>query len=149
MNKEKSRDFYEILLVEDNAADILLLQEAIEDLDHDIRLHLQVVNNGEMALKYLYQQESYAAAARPDLILLDLNLPRKNGFSVLQEVKQNMKLQEIPVIVLSTSQAPEDVRRCYQLHANCFITKPSDLEDFMETVKSIAEFWLGRVRLPK
>lgn len=147
MYNEKEENFFNILLVEDNAADILLLQEALEDLE--LNIHLSVVNNGEEAMSYLSRAEPFAGAARPDVILLDLNLPKKNGFSVLQEIKQNLKLKDIPVIVLSTSQAQEDVNRCYKLQANCFITKPSDLESFMEVVRGIGEFWLGTVRLPQ
>lgn len=146
MNKEKNKDLFDILLVEDNAADILLLEEALVDTAMKINLH--VVNNGEEAMSYLQQVEPFKAAIRPDLILLDLNLPKKNGFAVLQEIKQDWKLQQIPVVILSTSQAPEDVSRSYQLHANCYISKPSDLSRFMAVVQSIFGFWLNTVSLP-
>jgi CheY-like chemotaxis protein len=136
----------EVLLVEDNAADILLLQEALEDIGLDLNLY--VVHNGEEAMSYLQQSGPYLEAVRPDLILLDLNLPKKNGFSVLEEIKQDSKLKQIPVIVLSTSQAQEDIDRCYLLQANCFITKPSDLEVFITVVKGIGEYWLDTVKLP-
>jgi two-component system, chemotaxis family, response regulator Rcp1 len=137
---------FKVLLVEDNAADILLLQEAMEDIELNINLH--VVHNGEEAMSFLQQAGPYLEAVRPDLILLDLNLPRKNGFTVLEEVKQDVKLQQIPVIVLSTSQAQEDIDRCYRQHANCFITKPTDLEEFLKVVKGIGQYWLNTVRLP-
>ena len=99
-------------------------------------------------MSFLQQAGPYLEAVRPDLILLDLNLPRKNGFTVLKEVKQDVKLQQIPVIVLSTSQAQEDIDRCYRQHANCFITKPTDLEEFLKVVKGIGQYWLNTVRLP-
>ena len=147
MNKAMGNISFDILLVEDNMADILLLQEALEDIDLDLRLH--VVNNGEDAMDYLQQVESYKAAARPDLILLDLNLPKKNGFAVLEEIKQDAKLKHIPVIILSTSKAREDINRCYRLQANCYITKPLELDAFMVTIQRIADFWLQTVKLPE
>lgn len=146
MDKKKNKNLFDILLVEDNAADILLLEEALADIAVKINLH--VVNNGEEAISYLQQVEPFKAAIRPDLILLDLNLPKKNGFEVLEEIKQDSKLQQIPVVILSTSQAPEDVSRSYQLHANCYISKPSDLGRFMSLINSIFGFWLSTVRLP-
>lgn len=146
MDKKKNKNLFDILLVEDNAADILLLEEALADIAVKINLH--VVNNGEEAISYLQQVEPFKAAIRPDLILLDLNLPKKNGFEVLEEIKQDSKLQQIPVVILSTSQAPEDVSRSYQLHANCYISKPSDLGRFMAVINSIFGFWLSTVRLP-
>lgn len=146
MDKKKNKNLFDILLVEDNAADILLLEEALADIAVKINLH--VVNNGEEAISYLQQVEPFKAAIRPDLILLDLNLPKKNGFEVLEEIKQDSKLQQIPVVILSTSQAPEDVSRSYQLHANCYISKPSDLGRFMVVVQSIFGFWLNTVSLP-
>lgn len=146
MDKKKNKNLFDILLVEDNAADILLLEEALADIAVKINLH--VVNNGEEAISYLQQVEPFKAAIRPDLILLDLNLPKKNGFEVLEEIKQDSKLQQIPVVILSTSQAPEDVSRSYQLHANCYISKPSDLGRFMAVINSILGFWLSTVSLP-
>jgi len=146
MNKERDKDLFDILLVEDNAADILLLEESLADIAMKINLH--VVNNGEEAMSYLQQIEPFRAAIRPDLILLDLNLPRKNGFAVLEEIKKDSKLRQIPVVILSTSQAPEDISRSYQLHANCYIIKPSDFSRFMAVIQSIVEFWLSTVRLP-
>jgi two-component system response regulator len=137
---------FEVFLIEDNQADILLLQEALEEIELNINLH--VVHDGEEAISFLQQVEPYRGAVRPDLILLDLNLPKKNGFSVLEEIKQDAKLEQIPVIVLTTSQAQEDIDRCYRLCANCFITKPTDLEEFMEMVKSIGQYWLNTVKLP-
>jgi len=135
---------FEVLLIEDNQADILLLQETLRDIELDINLH--VVYNGEEAISFLH--EPYREAARPDLILLDLNLPKKNGFSVLEDIKQDAELMQIPVIVFSTSQAQEDIDRCYRLHANCFIVKPSNLDDFIKVVKCIGEYWLNIVKLP-
>ena len=146
MNNEKKMDFFDVLLVEDNAADILLLQEVLKDTDFNINLH--VVNNGEDAMSFLHRIEPFTDAVRPDLVLLDLNLPRKNGFAVLEEIKQDSTLREIPVIILSTSQAQEDVSRSYQLHANCYICKPSDLGRFMSVIKNITKYWLDTVSLP-
>lgn len=136
-----------ILLVEDNAADILLFEEALMDIC--MNLNLNVVNNGEEAMAYLHRIPPFENAASPDLILLDLNLPKKNGFSVLEEVKQDTELLQIPIVVLSTSQADEDIARSYRLGANCFVSKPSDLDRFVGVIRSITSFWLDTVRLPK
>lgn len=146
MDRKESGTYPVVLLVEDNAADILLLHEALEDFSMNI--DLQVVHNGEEAVKYLHRREPYGDAEMPDLILLDLNLPRVNGFEVLEMIKQDNLLKHIPVIVLSTSQAEEDINRSYQLHANCFITKPLNLDRFMDVVGDIGSFWLSIVRLP-
>lgn len=136
-----------ILLVEDNAADILLFEEALMDIS--MNLNLNVVNNGEEAMAYLHRIPPFENAASPDLILLDLNLPKKNGFSVLEEVKQDTELLQIPIVVLSTSQSDEDIARSYRLRANCFVSKPSDLDRFVGVIRSITSFWLDTVRLPK
>ena len=109
---------------------------------------MEVVDNGEMALGYLRRKGNYASAPRPDLILLDLNLPRKNGHEVLAEIKEDSQLKRIPVVILTTSSAEKDVLSTYNLHANCYITKPVDLNQFMEVVKTIEDFWLTIVRLP-
>ena len=136
-----------ILLVEDNPADVGLVEEAFHDgrLQYDI----DVVTDGEAALDFLRRRGSFPNAASPDLILLDLNLPRKDGREVLAEVKEDQVLREIPVIVLTTSDDEADVHRAYGLHANCYLTKPVDFDDFMRKVRSIEDFWLTFVRLPK
>ena len=136
----------EILLVEDNAADVRLTQEALRE--GKVKNNLSVARDGEEALKMLRREGEYASTPRPDLILLDLNLPRKDGREVLQEIKANDDLKLIPVVVLTTSSAEADILKSYQLHANCYITKPVDLEQFISVVKSIDDFWLTIVRLP-
>lgn len=136
-----------LLLVEDNVADILLLEEVLAEIGRNFDLH--VVNNGEEALSNLRNTPPFENAVRPDLILLDLNLPKKNGFEVLKTIKQDPGLLQIPVIVLSTSRAVEDINRCYGLGANCFISKPSDLDRFIEVINSMASFWLNTVCLPE
>jgi len=138
---------YTVLLVEDNVADIILMEEAVDDIG--LNIDLEVVHNGEEALQFLYRSEPYADAVRPDLILLDLNLPRTDGFAVLEKIKQDRDLMQIPVIVLSTSQSDADINRSYRLHANCFINKPLGLDQFMNVVSSIGSFWLHTVKLPK
>jgi CheY-like chemotaxis protein len=136
----------EILLVEDNAADVRLTQEALRE--GKVKNHLSVVRDGEEALRHLRREPPFENAPRPDLILLDLNLPRKDGREVLQEIKRDPDLQRIPVVVLTTSSAEADILKSYTLHANCYITKPVDLEQFIAVVRSIDEFWLTIVRLP-
>jgi CheY-like chemotaxis protein len=136
----------EILLIEDNPGDVRLTIEALKD--SKIRNRLSVVKEGVEAMTFLRQQAQYADAPRPDLILLDLNLPRKDGREVLAEIKQDSKLKSIPVVILTTSDAKPDIVRAYDLHANCYITKPVDLDQFMHIVQSIEEFWLTIVRLP-
>jgi CheY-like chemotaxis protein len=136
----------EILLVEDNPGDARLAMEALKEAK--VRNNLSIVGNGEAAISFLRREREYADSPRPDLILLDLNLPRKSGREVLEEIKADSKLQRIPVVVLTTSQAEEDVARSYELNANCFITKPVDLDQFFEVIKTIEDFWLTVVRLP-
>lgn len=136
----------EVLLVEDNPADVRLTQEAMKE--GRLLNHLHVVADGEQALQFLRQEEPYTTAPRPDLILLDLNLPRKSGRDVLAEIKTIPSLLSIPVVVLTTSKADEDVSQTYQLGANCFITKPVDLDKFIAVVQQIESFWLSVVRLP-
>jgi len=136
----------EILLVEDSPADVDLTREALEDAK--VRNHLSVVADGVEALAFLRREGRYADAPRPDLILLDLNLPKKDGREVLAEIKADPALRRIPVVVLTTSEAEQDILRSYDLHANCYITKPVDLEAFIEVVRSIEGFWLAIVRLP-
>jgi two-component system, chemotaxis family, response regulator Rcp1 len=136
----------EILLVEDNAGDARLAQEALKD--SKILNNVNVVDDGVEAMAFLHHQGKYAKSPRPDLVLLDLNLPKKDGREVLGEMKAADELKRIPVVVLTTSKAEEDIAKSYDLHANCYITKPIDLEQFMKVVKSIEDFWLTVVRLP-
>lgn len=146
MNAAKTIHPIEILLVEDNPGDVRLTLEALKDAKIWNRLH--VVEDGVAALDFLYQREPHAQAPRPDLILLDLNLPKKNGREVLAEIKSDVKLKTIPVVILTTSQAEEDVFRAYALHANCYISKPVDFAQFTNIVRTIEEFWLTIVTLP-
>jgi two-component system, chemotaxis family, response regulator Rcp1 len=137
----------ELLLVEDSEPDVRLTIEALREAK--VKNRLWVVNDGVQALEFLRRQGRYADAPRPDLILLDLNLPRKDGRQVLTEIKNDPALKCIPVVVLTTSKSEEDILRAYQLHANCYITKPVDFNRFMEVVKSIESFWLTVVTLPE
>lgn len=136
----------EILLVEDNPADVHLTQTAFRRGKVSNNMH--VVQDGEQAMAFLRQDREYQNMPRPDLILLDLNLPRKDGREVLDEIKADPDLSIIPVIVLTTSASEEDILRSYRLHANGYITKPVDWKEFMEVVRTIEEFWLTVVRLP-
>jgi len=136
----------EILLVEDNPGDVRLTREALKDAKMSNLLH--VVEDGAMALDFLHQRGDYRAAPRPDLILLDLNLPRKNGREVLQEIKEHPRLKIIPVVILTSSQAEEDILGAYSLHANCYITKPVDFAQLTKIVRTIEDFWLSIVTLP-
>jgi two-component system, chemotaxis family, response regulator Rcp1 len=136
----------EILLVEDNPADVRLTQEALKE--GKVRNNLHVARDGIEAIEYLRRLGKWASSPRPDLILLDLNLPRKDGREVLFEIKNDPDLKAIPVVVLTTSSAEQDIFKSYKLHANCYITKPVDLEQFVQVVKSIDDFWLTVVRLP-
>jgi CheY-like chemotaxis protein len=134
-----------VLLVEDDPGDVLMTREAFDEYLHN---HLDVVTDGSEALAYLRREGGYAEAPRPDLILLDLNLPRRDGREVLQEVKDDPDLRHIPIIVLTTSKAEEDVLRSYQLHANAYVTKPVDFESFIEAIKQIDHFFVSVVQLP-
>jgi len=136
----------EILLVEDNPGDARLTLEAFKE--GKVLNHLTVIGDGADALAYLRCQGQYSNSTQPDLILLDLNLPKKDGREVLAEIKSDERLKKIPVIVLTTSAAPEDVRKAYGSHANCYITKPVDLDQFLRVVQSIESFWLSLVKLP-
>jgi CheY-like chemotaxis protein len=136
----------EVLLVEDDPGDVLMTQEAFEE--HKVGNRLKVVSDGVDALAYLRKEEPFQSAVRPDLILLDLNLPKRDGREVLKEIKNDASLRQIPVVVLTTSQADEDVLRSYQLHANAYVTKPVDFERFVKVVKQIDEFFISVVRLP-
>jgi CheY-like chemotaxis protein len=136
----------EVLLVEDDPGDVLMTREAFEE--HKVGNRLNVVSDGVDALAYLRKEEPYQSAVRPDLILLDLNLPKRDGREVLEEIKNDSSLRQIPVVVLTTSQADEDVLRSYQLHANAYVTKPVDFDRFVRVVKQIDEFFISVVRLP-
>ncbi len=136
----------EILLVEDNPGDVRLAKEGLKECK--LLNNLSVVGDGVEAMAYLRKEGKYASVAKPDLILLDLNLPRKDGREVLAEIKSDERLKRIPVVILTTSQAEEDILRSYGLHANCYIAKPVDLEQFVKIVQSIHEFWFRIVRLP-
>jgi len=145
MNNE-TKKCIDILLVEDNPADVLLMEEALHDAGSCNNLH--VVNDGEEAMDFLRGQGVYAAAPRPDLIMLDLNLPKKDGREVLKEIKEDSCLSSIPVIIISTSQSEEEILNSYRLHANCFISKPVDLNHFIEIVQAIDSFWFSVASLP-
>jgi len=136
----------EILLVEDSPADVRLTQEALKE--YKVLNNLSVVGDGEQAIAFLRREGEYANAPRPDLVLLDLNLPKKDGREVLSEIKKDKKLRRIPVVVLTTSKAEEDILKAYNLNANCYVTKPVDLDQFMKVVKSVGCFWLSIVKLP-
>ncbi|MEU2612643.1 response regulator [Micromonospora sp. NPDC007271] len=136
----------EVLLVEDDPGDVLMTREAFEE--HKLRNRLTVVSDGTEALAYLRHEGRYADAVTPDLILLDLNLPRMDGREVLEAIKKDEQLCRIPVVVLTTSQADEDILRSYQLHANAYVTKPVDFERFISVVRQIDEFFVSVVKLP-
>jgi chemotaxis family two-component system response regulator Rcp1 len=147
MNSQRGGKPVEILLVEDNPGDVRLTEEVL--MEGKVRNNLQVVGDGVEAMAFLRRENSYAEAPRPDLILLDLNLPKKDGREVLQEIKADLQLKTIPVVVLTTSAADEDILRSYDLCANCYITKPVDLDQFIRVVRAIETFWLTIVSLPK
>lgn len=136
----------EILLIEDNAGDARLTLEAFKE--GRVLNHLTVMQDGVEALAYLRREGRYGAARQPDLILLDLNLPRMSGREVLTQIKADERLKTIPVVVLTTSEDSQDIARAYSQHANCYITKPVDLEQFLRVIQSIENFWLTLVRLP-
>ena len=136
----------EVLLVEDDPGDVLMTQEAFEE--HKVRNNLTVVSDGAEALAYLRREGRHAEAVRPDLILLDLNLPKRDGREVLAEIKKDEELGRIPVVVLTTSAADEDIVRSYQLHANAYVTKPVDFERFISVIRQIDEFFVSVVKLP-
>jgi len=136
----------EVLLVEDNPGDVRLTREALKEGKVSNNLH--VAADGVEALAFLRREGRYAAAVHPDLILLDLNLPRKGGREVLEEIKGDPALRHIPVVILTSSQAEQDIARAYDLHANCYISKPVDLDQFIRVVRSIEEFWFTVVKLP-
>lgn len=136
----------EILLVEDSPGDVRLTQEAFKE--GKLRNNIHVAEDGEEAIAFLSKKGKYASAPTPDLVLLDLNLPKKNGLEVLAEIKSNGKLKSIPVVMLTISKSEEDILKSYDHHVNCFITKPIDIDQFLKVVKSIESFWLTIVKLP-
>ena len=137
----------ELLLVEDNPGDVRLTQEALKE--GTLEVNLSVARDGVEAIDFLRHRAPFTNAPLPDLILLDLNLPRKNGREVLSEIKSDPLLRRIPVLVMTTSRADQDIQKAYSLNANCYITKPMDLDEFLRIVKSIEDFWLRTVTLPR
>jgi chemotaxis family two-component system response regulator Rcp1 len=146
MARQFQSNLIDILLVEDNPGDVRLTREVLKD--GKLRNNLMVCGDGEDALDFLHQRGEHAGALRPDLVLLDLNLPRKSGREVLADVKGDPVLKSIPIVVLTTSAAEQDILQSYNLHANCYITKPVDLTQFMKVVNFIYDFWLEIVKLP-
>jgi chemotaxis family two-component system response regulator Rcp1 len=140
------REIVRILLVEDNPGDVRLTQEALKEAK--FRNTLQVVGDGVEALAYLRRQGKHRDATRPNLVMLDLNMPRMDGRELLAAIKEDRELMRIPVVVLTSSEAESDIARAYDLHANCYITKPVGIDNFLEVVKSIEEFWVEIVKLP-
>jgi CheY-like chemotaxis protein len=136
----------EILIVEDNPGDVRLIQEAFKDSIVPSRFH--IVNDGEQALMFLYKQNTHSSAVRPDIIFLDLNLPKMNGMEVLEKIKSDHSLKSIPVVILTTSNSDEHVSRSYLLNANCYVTKPVDFDHFLSVVKTIESFWFKVAKLP-
>ncbi|HEX7320631.1 MAG TPA: response regulator [bacterium] len=146
MSNKVIGEMIQILLVEDNAGDVRLVKEALKE--GKIHVEMDVVQDGVEALAFLNRKGKYTKVPRPDLILLDLNLPKKDGREVLAEVKADEDLKRIPVVILTISKDEEDIIKSYNLHANCYITKPVDLKQFMKVVQSIEDFWLTIVKLP-
>jgi len=146
MPRKKGKEPIDILLVDDNPADIRLTQEAFKEVKIHSTLH--IVRDGAEALSFLQRTDRFSDAPRPDLILLDLNLPKKDGREVLAELKNTPAFKSIPIVILTTSSAEEDILHTYNHHANCYITKPADLDEFIDVVKQIEQFWLSIVQLP-
>jgi CheY-like chemotaxis protein len=146
MSDETDYQVVDVLLVEDDAGDVLMTREAFEH--YKIRNELHVVTDGEQALQFVRRQGEFAGAPRPGLIMLDLNLPRRDGLEVLAELKADPELRVIPVVILTTSQAEEDIVRSYALHANAYVTKPVDFERFIEVIRQIDNFFITVVKLP-
>ena len=146
MNSKTMDRPIDILLVEDNPGDVRLTVEVLKECK--VRNKLHVANDGLEAMDFLYRQDKYLHAPHPDLILLDLNLPKKDGHEVLAEIKKDPALKHIPVVILTGSTAEEDILKTYDLYANCYITKPIDIEQFITVIKSIKDFWLTIVKLP-
>ncbi|KYC50952.1 MAG: response regulator PleD [Candidatus Methanofastidiosum methylothiophilum] len=146
MDEQKYSRPIEILLVEDNPGDARLTIEALKE--GKVRNNIYVATDGLEALNYLFREGKFVNVTRPDIILLDLNLPKKNGREVLEIIKSDKDLRRIPVVILTTSKAEEDIVKTYDLHANCYITKPVDLDQFIRVIKSMEDFWLTIVKLP-
>lgn len=147
MEHNTSFKFIDILLIEDNPGDVRLTKEALKE--NKVLNELHVVSDGEEAMKFLRRSKGFEKKPRPDLILLDLNLPKKDGREVLAEIKNDDNLKRIPVIILTSSKSEEDIFKTYNLHANCYLTKPISLESFINVIKSIEDFWFTVVKLPK
>ncbi|MGH9659031.1 MAG: response regulator [Bryobacteraceae bacterium] len=143
----KTQEAVEILLVEDNAGDVILTKEALSESETDYGLH--VVSDGLEAMRFLRREGGYRNMPRPGLILLDLNLPKKDGREVLADIKSDPHLKNIPVVVMTSSAAEDDIMRSYALHANCYVTKGANWDEHSRVIRSIQDFWLGRVRLPR
>ncbi len=143
---KRNMESIDILLVEDNPGDVRLTKEALKDAK--VLNEVYIAKDGVEALQFLHKEGSFADAPKPDLILLDLNLPRKDGREVLAEIKKDTKLRRIPVVILTTSKADEDIIRTYDLHANAYVTKPVDLNRFIEIIHTLEEFWFTIVKLP-
>lgn len=137
----------EILLVDDNIGDVVLTKEALNGVDFSN--HVSVVRDGFEALDFLRRGGNFATAPRPDLILLDINMPRKNGCEVLEEIRGDDELKLIPVVILTSSEAEDDIRRAYELRANCYVTKPADLDEMVKVVQAINHFWITIAKLPR
>lgn len=136
----------DFLLVEDNPGDVRLTQEALKN--HKVQNNLHVATDGEEAMAFLHRKGKYANAPRPDIILLDLNLPKKDGREVLAEIKSDSNLKTIPVVIITSSEAEQDIVKSYNLNANCYVTKPVNLDQFIKVVQSVNDFWLTIVKLP-
>jgi CheY-like chemotaxis protein len=147
MNNGRYGSPIEVLLVEDNPGDVRLTKEALKE--GKVQVNLSVAVDGLEAMAFLRKEDKYTDAPTPDLILLDLNLPKKDGREVLADIKEDNNLKLIPVVVLTTSDAEQDIMRTYELHVNCYITKPVDYDQFIKVVKSIEDFWLTIVKLPR
>ncbi|MFC4447549.1 response regulator [Halorussus aquaticus] len=146
MNSDPPGEAIEILLVEDNPGDVRLTKEALKQ--GDVLNNLHVVKDGVEAMAFLRREGEYEGTPQPDLILLDLNLPRKDGTEVLEEIDEDRELRRIPVVVLTSSEAEEDIAKSYELHANAYITKPVDIDQFIEVAQNLEQFWLSIVKLP-
>ena len=144
MNRQNNE--INILLAEDNPGDVFIIKQALNQ--NGLPCQLAHVSDGEEMMKFLYQQENYRNSVRPDLILLDLNLPKKHGFDVLKEIKQDEELKTIPIVILTSSKSEKDIIESYSLHASCYLTKPVDLSEFMAVIQSLKDFWFKFVQLP-
>jgi CheY-like chemotaxis protein len=147
MAKKRTDGAIEILLVEDNPADVILMEEILDDAG--IVINLNTATDGEEAMAYLRREGVYAEEPFPDMVILDLNIPRKHGLEVLREIKEDEKLKHIPVIILTTSKAESDIRKSYRMHANCYIVKPVGPEDFIRMMKSLETFWCHTASFPR